>query len=96
MEFIIHKVNFIKNLHEIPMHYGCEIDIRTNGSELILNHDPLKKGDNLLNYLDEYKHGTLVLNIKESGIEDLVLNEVKKRDIKLIIPLLKHKQKVQR
>ena len=82
MEFIIHKVNLIQNLHEIPKHYGCEIDIRTNGSELILNHDPLKKGDNLLNYLDEYKHGTLVLNIKESGIEDLVLNEVKKRDIK--------------
>lgn len=82
MEFIIHKVNLIQNLHEIPKYYGCEIDIRTNGSELILNHDPFKKGDNLLNYLDEYKHGTLVLNIKESGIEDLVLNEVKKRDIK--------------
>ena len=40
-----------------------------------------KKGDNFLDYLDEYKNGTLVLNIKESGIEDLVIQEVKKRNI---------------
>lgn len=82
MEFIIHKVNSIKKLNNIPMEYGCEIDIRTDGSKLILNHDPFLKGDNLVDYLDEYKNGTLVLNIKESGIEDFVLEEVRKRDIK--------------
>jgi hypothetical protein len=82
MEFIIHRVNLIKNLKKIPKKYGCEIDIRTEGSKLILNHDPFSKGDNLIDYLDEYNNGTLVLNIKESGIEDLVLNEVRKRDIK--------------
>ena len=49
---------------------------------MILNHDPFKKGDNFLDYLDEYKNGTLVLNIKESGIEDLVIQEVRKRNIK--------------
>ena len=47
-----------------------------------MNHDPFKKGDNLIDYLDEYKHGTLVLNIKETGIEKDVLDEVKKRKIK--------------
>ena len=82
MEFIIHRVNKIKELKNISSNYGCEIDIRTDGSKLILNHDPFIKGDNFIDYLDEYKNGTLVLNIKESGIEDLVLEEVKKRDIK--------------
>lgn len=82
MEFIIHRVNLIEDLKKIPADFGCEIDIRTDGSKLILNHDPFKKGDNFNDYLDEYKNGTLVLNIKESGIEDMVLGEVRKRGIK--------------
>ena len=79
---IVHRVNTIKSLKSIDTDLGCEIDIRTDGSQLILNHDPFKKGDNLIDYLDEYKHGTLVLNIKETGIEKDVLDEVKKRKIK--------------
>ena len=82
MKFIIHRVNTIKELKNIPKEYGCEIDIRTDGSNLILNHDPFRKGDSFLDYLDEYRNGTLVLNIKESGIENFVLEEVRKRNIK--------------
>ena len=82
MEFIIHKINTIKGLNQIPEEFGCEIDIRTDGSKLILNHDPYTSGDLLTDYLDEYNNGTLVLNIKESGIEDDVLKEVNKRGIK--------------
>jgi hypothetical protein len=82
MKFIIHRINTIEKLKKIPKEYGCEIDIRSNGSNLILNHDPFKNGDFFNDYLDEYKHDTLILNIKESGIEDLVLQEVKKRNIK--------------
>ena len=79
---IVHRVNTIKSLKSVDTDLGCEIDIRTDGSQLILNHDPFKKGDNLIDYLDEYQHGTLVLNIKETGIENDVLDEVKKRKIK--------------
>ena len=79
---IIHRVNSIEILKSIDKRLGCEIDIRTDGSNLILNHEPLKKGDRLNDYLDEYRHGTLVLNIKETGIESIVLQEVQKRNIK--------------
>ena len=79
---IVHRVNTIKSLKSVDTDHGCEIDIRTDGSQLILNHDPFKKGDNFIDYLDEYQHGTLVLNIKETGIEKDVLDEVKKRKIK--------------
>lgn len=82
MELIIHRINTIEELKQIPRKYGCEVDVRTNGSKLILNHDPLTKGDDFVDYLDEYKNKTLVLNIKESGIEDTVLKEVRLRDIK--------------
>ena len=82
MEIIIHRVNKIKLLEKIPKKMGCEVDIRTDGSKLVLNHDPLSKGDDFLNFIDRYDHGTLVLNIKESGIEHTVLSELQKRNIK--------------
>lgn len=80
-QIIIHRVNSIELLKSIDYKYGCEIDIRTNGSSLILNHDPLTTGESLIDFLDEYHHGTLVLNIKETGIEKTVLKEIQKRKI---------------
>ena len=38
--------------------------------------------DRLNDYLDEYRHVTIVLNIKETRIESIVLQEVQKRNIK--------------
>ena len=82
MEIIIHRINKIKDLKKIPVNFGVEIDIRTMGSNLILNHDPFTKGDKLINYLENYKHQTLVLNLKEAGIEKNVLNLIRKYKIK--------------
>jgi hypothetical protein len=81
MEIVIHRINKIQELKNIPPNYGCEIDIRTNGNKLILNHEPFIGGDSFCDYLDEYRHGLLVLNIKEAGIEQKVLEEVRKRNI---------------
>ena len=82
MEIIIHRVNKIKDLKKISQDFGVEIDIRANGSNLILNHEPFNTGDKLKDYLENYKHKTLVLNIKEAGIEEKVLSLVKKYSIK--------------
>mgnify|MGYP001216997458 FL=1 len=81
-EFIIHRINEVSKLKSIPFKFGCEIDIRSYGSKLILNHNPYLSGDNLIDFLDNYQHGTLVLNIKESGIENDVLALVRERKIK--------------
>ena len=78
MEIIIHRVNTIKKLKTIETSFGVEIDIRSNGSDLILNHEPHVRGELFRDYLNEYNHGTLILNIKDSGIEDSVLDLVKK------------------
>ena len=80
MEIIIHRINKIKKLKTINPLFGVEIDIRTYGNNLILSHDPFKKGDKLEDYLNEYRHGTLILNIKESGIENNVLSLIQKYD----------------
>jgi hypothetical protein len=81
MEIVVHRINLIKELLEVPVKYGCEIDIRSQDSKLILNHEPYLLGDSLVDYLDNYKHGLLVLNIKEAGIENDVLQLVRERNI---------------
>lgn len=81
MEIIAHKINSIKRLKKLPLKYGSEVDLRTYGSRIILCHDPYKKGDKLEDYLDNYHHGTLILNIKESGIEKEVIRKVRNKNI---------------
>ncbi len=77
MEIIIHRINTLNELKKIHPRYGVEIDIRSHASDLVLNHEPFSMGDRFIDYLDEYKHGTLILNIKESGIEETVIELVK-------------------
>ena len=77
LEIIIHRVNTINELRDIPKEYGTEIDIRAFGSNLIMNHEPFQTGERFEDYLAEYTHGTLILNIKEAGIEDEVLKKVR-------------------
>ena len=76
MKQLLYSIGELKNIEQ---QYGAEIDIRAYGSKLILNHEPFQDGEKLKNYLDEYRHGTLVLNIKEDGIEDEVLHLVRQR-----------------
>ena len=82
MELIAHRFNKLKNLKKLSTIYGAEIDLRSKGSKIILNHDPFGGGDRFEDFLANYNHGTLILNIKESGIEMDVINAVKKQKIK--------------
>ena len=79
MEIIIHRINTVKKLKLIPLKYGTEIDVRSYNNKLILAHAPFIRGDILEDYLKNYNHGTLVVNIKEAGIEDEVLSLVRQR-----------------
>lgn len=77
MVIVIHRLNRISDLTHLPDVYGAEIDIRADGSQLILNHDPFKGGDDFDDWLSQYHHGLLVLNIKEAGIEEEVLRRIR-------------------
>lgn len=81
MQIVAHRINTVERLRKIPQHWGVELDLRADGSELILNHDPFKGGERFVDYLAEYRHGLMVLNIKEAGIEDEVLRLVRERGV---------------
>ncbi|MFH0936554.1 MAG: hypothetical protein V1815_02655 [Candidatus Woesearchaeota archaeon] len=82
MIIIIHRINKIDELKKIPFKYGVEIDIRANGNRLILNHEPHQDGDDLEEYLKYYKHSFIIFNIKETGIEQDVINLAERYNIK--------------
>ena len=73
MEIILHRKNSIKSLKETSYIYGVEVDIRSLGKDLILNHDPFQSGEKFSEWIKNYKHGTLILNVKEEGLEEKIL-----------------------
>ena len=81
MTIIRHRRNTRAELEQTPRQYGIELDIRSQGHELILHHDPFAGGERFADWLDSFQHGTLILNVKEEGLEDRVLGLMKERGI---------------
>lgn len=74
MQIIVHRRNTRYLLTETPKNYGIEVDIRSKGEQLIIHHDAFAGGESFENWLMDFKHKTLILNVKEEGLEDKVLN----------------------
>ena len=70
MLIVHHRRNSAALLAESPVQYGIEIDVRTIGSRLIVQHDPYVDGEDLERWLAGYRHQLLILNVKEEGLEE--------------------------
>lgn len=73
MHLIAHRRNTLQDLQATPTKYGVEVDIRSQGDRLIIHHDPFVEGASFEEWIAAYKHGTLILNVKEEGLEDRLL-----------------------
>lgn len=69
MKLISHRRNTLAQLADTPEHLGVEVDIRSEGGRLIIHHDALTPGEAFEPWLAAYRHGTLILNVKEEGLE---------------------------
>jgi hypothetical protein len=76
--FVLHRVNTLEKLNEVSNEKGAEIDLRLHYGKLVLAHDPLEDGCEFVNWLPNYKGSLLVLNVKEMGLENIILQELKK------------------
>ena len=73
MEIIAHRINTIDQLKNLNFNLGVEVDIRSNEKNLIICHDPFSDYINFKDWLSFYNHGTLILNVKENGLEEELL-----------------------
>ena len=81
MKFISHRRNTIEELQATPREYGVEVDIRSDHGQLVIHHDPFAKGDDFEDWLKHYQHGTLILNVKEEGLEARLIDLMKQYKI---------------
>ena len=82
MEYIAHRINTVAMLCDLPQEYGVEIDLRDDlEGKIYISHDPYVSGEYFEDYLKEYKHGTMILNIKSERIELQALQLLKKYGI---------------
>jgi hypothetical protein len=78
---IRHRVNTLQELISVPSKFGAEIDLRLFEGELILAHDPFVSGERFEDWLESYRHKTLILNVKEDGLEGLITELLTKKGI---------------
>ena len=69
MKLIAHRRNSLQELLATPHKYGVEVDIRSYGDKLVIHHDPCVEGESFDLWIASYRHGTLILNVKEEGLE---------------------------
>jgi hypothetical protein len=81
MIIIQHRVNQIDLLQRTPKHLGVEVDVRSNQEELYLAHDPFAEGPSLTEFLDQFDHSFIVLNVKEEGLEDRCVELLRSKGI---------------
>jgi len=82
MLVIKHRVNTINQLKKTPINYGVEIDLRSENKKIYLHHDPFKKGVLFSKWVKYFKHNSIVLNVKEEGLEKKILKILNKANIK--------------
>ena len=81
-EYIAHRINTIEELKLLCPEYGVEIDLRDGlDGRIYLQHDPFIPGDDFEEYLQNYEHGTMILNIKSERVELKALELIKKYNI---------------
>ncbi len=70
MLIIEHRVNTIRGLAAVPPEHGVEIDVRHDNrtGRCYLNHN-VGGGNDLEQYLKNFRHAFIVFNIKEAGTE---------------------------
>lgn len=82
IDFIAHRINTIDQLRKLPNEYGLELDLRDGlDGSLYMQHDPFMPGENFENFIQLYRHGTLILNVKSERIEYKVLELMEKYSI---------------
>ena len=76
MIIVEHRKNTIDELKLVPLEHGVEVDLRLSHGEIVLAHDPFVKGEFFINWIQEFQHALLILNVKEEGLEEAILDQL--------------------
>lgn len=80
--FCHHRVNSSADLAKVRFSHGVEVDIRSNGGELLLDHGFSGTGESFSEFLRAFSHEMIILNVKEEGLEMSVLELCMELEVK--------------
>ncbi|MCC6818437.1 MAG: hypothetical protein IT245_06075 [Bacteroidia bacterium] len=75
---IAHRINTVEQLKSTPKSYGVEIDLRPEGDKIIIHHDAFSQGEDFETWLEYYDHALIILNTKAEGMEERILDLMRK------------------
>ena len=81
MQYIIHGVNSKEKLENLSRDVGIEVDIRYRNKKLVIGHDLENTNEIFEEFLNSYDNTLFVANIKDTGIEELVIKKLKENNI---------------
>jgi hypothetical protein len=81
VQIIHHRRNTAALLADTPTEFGVEIDLRSQGERLTVHHDPFVPGEDFETWIAGFNHRTLILNVKEEGLEARLLAVMAARGI---------------
>ena len=81
MKLIAHRRNTVVELQSTDSKFGIEVDVRSSGQRLIIHHDPFVEGTDFVEWIESYRHGTLILNVKEEGLEARLIDLMEEKGI---------------
>ncbi len=81
MIIVRHRTNSINDLLSTPHNQGVEIDVRSLGGDLIVQHDPFQSGQKFTDWISFFHHKLLILNVKEDGLEESIIGVLKDLEI---------------
>lgn len=76
MIIVEHRKNMRTELNLVGKNHGVEIDLRLSHGDLILAHDPYNPGEKFSDWMQDFDHALLILNVKEEGLEEVILREM--------------------
>lgn len=77
--YIAHRINNSSFANSLPSDYGIEFDLREYDKSIIVTHDPFTQGEEFEHFLKNLKlKRFLIVNIKAEGIEEKVLELLKR------------------
>ena len=86
VKYIAHRQNKLTALERLKTSFfGLELDIRSSSKNIVLDHDPFKKGLDFFKNLNLLKKFFLLIDVKSSGISVKTCNFLKRKNIKFLL-----------
>ena len=84
--YIAHRLNTKKKILKIKKFdfKGAEIDLRADSNNIIMTHDPFKKGLNFIKNIKLFKNYFLIIDIKSTGISKKIYKILIKKKMKFL------------